>query len=89
MTSSQFTKDIAMQIAACSPSYIKREDVPKDIVRDIKEQDRELFFKNSCLLEQPFVKDPTLMVKDYLGSLITKVGESIVIRRFMRYKIGE
>ncbi len=83
----QFTKDVAMQIAACNPVYIKKEDVPKKIIE--KEKDKELFLKNNCLLEQPFVKDLIITVKDYLGSLIAKIGENVVIRRFVRYKIGE
>lgn len=83
----QFAKDLAMQIAACSPAYIKREDVPKEALE--QEPDKELFVKNNCLLEQPFIKDPGITIKDYLGSLISKVGENIIIRRFMRYKIGE
>jgi elongation factor Ts len=82
----QFTKDIAMQIAACSPVYIKREDVPAEVIE--KESDKELFFKNNCLLEQPFIKDPNIAIKDYLGSLIAKISENIVIRRFMRYQVG-
>lgn len=83
----QFTRDLAMQIAACSPAYIKREDVPKETLE--QEHDKELFVKNNCLLEQPFIKDPGMTIKDYLGSLITKVGENVVVRRFTRYKIGE
>lgn len=83
----QFTKDIAMQIAACNPAYIKKEDVPAQVIK--KQKDKELFFKDNCLLEQVFIKDPTLTIKDYLGSLIAKIGENIVIRRFLRYKVGE
>jgi len=83
----QFTKDLSMQITACNPAYIKKEDVPAAILR--KEKNKEEFIKNNCLLEQPFVKDPSITIKDYLGSLITKVGENIVIRRFIRYKVGE
>lgn len=83
----QFTKDIAMQIAACSPAYIRREDVPASVIE--QETDKENFFKNSCLLEQAFIKDPAISIKDYLGSLIVKIGENIVIRRFTRYKLGE
>lgn len=83
----QFTKDLSMQIAACSPAYLKSEDVPKDILEH--EKNKEEFFKNNCLLEQPFVKDPGITVKDYLGSIVAKLGENIVIRRFIRYKIGE
>lgn len=83
----QFTKDLAMQIAACNPKYIKREDVPAGIIDS--EKDKELFYKDNCLLEQAFIKDPSLAIKDCLGNLIVKIGENIVIRRFVRYKIGE
>jgi len=83
----QFTKDIAMQITASNPLYVKKEDIPADILK--LEENNEDFFKNNCLLEQVYVKDPSITVKDYLGSLITKLGENISIRRFVRYKIGE
>jgi elongation factor Ts len=83
----QFTKDISMQIAASSPLYIKREDVPKEVLE--QEKDQGEFIKQNCLLEQLFIKDPSTTIKDYLGSLIVKVGENIVIRRFTRYKVGE
>jgi len=83
----QFTKDVAMQIAASNPLYIKKEDVPKEVIK--KEKDKELFYKENCLLEQAFVKDLNITVKDYLASLIAKIGENIVIRRFVRYRVGE
>lgn len=82
----QFTKDLAMQIAASSPAYLKREDVPAEVIE--QEKDKELFYKNNCLLEQPFIKDPGLTIKDYFSSLLAKFSENIVIRRFTRYKIG-
>jgi elongation factor Ts len=83
----QFTKDLTMQIAACDPLYIKKEDVPAAAIK--KEKNKEEFYKSHCLLEQPFVKDPAITVKDYLGSLVAKIGENVVIRRFIRYKVGE
>jgi elongation factor Ts len=83
----QFTKDLAMQITASNPLYIKKEDVPGDVTE--QEKNKEEFYKNNCLLEQVFVKDPSIAIKDYLGSLIAKLGENIVIRRFTRYKVGE
>ena len=83
----QFTKDIAMQITASRPLYIKREDVPKEVIK--QEEDKERFYKDNCLFEQVFVKDPSITVKDYLGSLVARVGENIVIRRFVRYRVGE
>ena len=82
----QFTKDLSMQIAACNPGYIKKEDVPQEVLAE--EKNKEEFYKSNCLLEQPFVKDPGITIKDYLGSLVAKLGENIVIRRFIRYKVG-
>ncbi|MDP2905959.1 MAG: elongation factor Ts [Candidatus Omnitrophota bacterium] len=83
----QFTKDVAMQIAATSPAYVKREEVPADVLE--QEKNKEDFIKNNCLLEQPFVKDSSMTINDYLGTIVAKIGENIVVRRFIRYKIGE
>lgn len=83
----KFTKDLAMQIAATSPEYIKKEDVPEEVLEH--EKNKEDYYKNNCLLEQVFVKDPGLTIKDYLGNIVAKIGENVVIRRFIRYKIGE
>ncbi|MCX7926815.1 MAG: translation elongation factor Ts [Candidatus Omnitrophica bacterium] len=82
----QFAKDIAMQIAALAPQYVSREDVPEEILA--KQLDKEQFVKSFCLLEQTFIKDPSLTIKDYLGSLIAKFNEKIVIKQFSRYQIG-
>lgn len=84
---SQFTKDVAMQIAASSPAYLKKEDVPHDVLK--AEHDQEKFCKEQCLLEQPFIKDPSITVGEYLASVVGKLGENIIIRRFVRYKVGE
>jgi elongation factor Ts len=83
----RFAKDVAMQIAATSPLYLKKEDVPAEVLEN--EKSKEDFYKNHCLMEQIFVKDQSITVNDYLGSIVAKVGENIIIRRFMRYKIGE
>ncbi len=84
---SRFTRDLAMQITATSPLYIKKEDVPAEVVEH--EKNKEEFYKNHCLMEQPFVKDPSITVKDYLGTIVSKLGENIVVRRFTRFKVGE
>jgi elongation factor Ts len=83
----KFTRDLAMHVAATSPEYIKKEDVPEETLKH--EKNKEDYYKNNCLLEQVFVKDSSLTIKNYLGSLVGKMGENIVIRRFIRYKIGE
>jgi len=84
----RFTKDLAMQIAALNPPYLKKEDLPKSIVKEHKDC-LEDFYKRSCLLEQTFIKNDKQTIKDYLIEIIAKVGENIVIRRFVRFQLGE
>ena len=47
------------------------------------------YFKEVCLLEQPFVKDPDKSVQDLVTEKIAKIGENISVRRFVRYEMGE
>ena len=47
------------------------------------------FNRASCLLEQPFIRDEKLTIKDYLNSVIAQFGENIQLRRFVRYQLGE
>jgi elongation factor Ts len=43
----------------------------------------------SCLLEQAYVKNPDIKIGDYLKETIAKTGENIVVRRFVRFELGE
>ncbi len=79
----QFSKDLSMHIAAMSPVYVKKEDVPADVLAGGAD------IKAVCLLEQPFVKDTSKSIQDLLNELVAKTGENIMIGRFVRYKIGE
>ena len=47
------------------------------------------FYKEICLLEQPFVKDTEKTVEQVLNEVVAKIGEKIVVRRFVRYQLGE
>ena len=103
-------KDIAMQIAAANPKYLRKEDVdtaeldkekeilrvqalnegkPEKIVDKMVEGRIQKYFKEVCLLEQPFVKDPDKSVQDLVTEKIAKIGENISVRRFVRYEMGE
>jgi len=103
-----FVKDVAMQIAAANPIYVKKEDVPAaalaketEIIKaqltgkpaaaaeKIVEGKMNKFYEDACLMEQPFIKDQSLKIKDILTSMIGKIGENIVIRRFVRFQVGE
>jgi elongation factor Ts len=105
-----FCHDLAMQIAASKPEYVKREDVPQEtieaekrilrqqalnegkpekIVDKMVEGRIEKYYKENCLLEQPFIKDTDKTVQDLLNDKIMKLGENITVRRFVRYEVGE
>jgi len=105
-----FVKNIAMHIAATNPQYIRREEIPAEVLEGEKRIYRsqaldsgkpekvidkilqgklERFFSEVCLLEQTYVKDPDLTVKELLDALIAKIGENINIRRFARFQLGE
>ena len=62
---------------------------PEALLEKIAEGKLEKFYQESCLLEQPFVKDPQTTVKDYQTAIIAKIGENIVVRRFSRFRLGE
>ena len=103
-------KDIAMQIAAANPKYLKREEVPQSVLDHEKEVLRiqalnegkpekivekmtigrlEKFYKENCLMEQAFIKDPDKDITQVITENIAKIGEKIDIRRFTRYELGE
>ena len=105
-----FVKNIAMHVAAANPQYIRREDVPAEVIekekRIYRDQARdsgkpekvidkiiegklERFFSEACLLEQTFIRDSDLTVREVLEATIAKVGENISIRRFARFQLGE
>jgi elongation factor Ts len=106
----EFSKNIAMHIAATNPLGVKEEDIPEEIVNREKEvykgQALEMgkpekmidkivegklskFLKESCLLNQAYVRDPEISIADLLNELIAKMGENITISRFTRFQIGE
>lgn len=64
---------------------------PPQVVEKIVEGKLDKFFSENCLLEQVFIKDPEqkLKIKDLVTGKIAKLGENIVIRRFVRFHLGE
>ena len=62
---------------------------PANIVDKIVDGKIDKFYSTVCLLEQPFIKNPDLTIKDLLNSKIAELGENMIIRRFTRYMVGE
>jgi len=106
----EFTKNIAMHIAATNPLGITPEDIsqeiiekekeiyraqaldmgkPENVVDKIVEGKLNKFYEESCLLNQPYVRDTDISIADLLNQMIAKIGENISIKRFIRYQIGE
>ncbi len=109
-----YGKDIAMQIAASNPSYVRDEDVPAEVIENEKtillaqiandpknankpENIKEKmvqgrigkFYKENCLVDQEFVKDPDINVAKYTANTAKELGGDIKILSFVRYEKGE
>jgi elongation factor Ts len=69
---------LAMQIAAMAPVCVSKEDAPAG--EDVKDE--------NILLLQPYIKDPTKLIKDVVAETIAKTGENIKVRRFIRFELG-
>lgn len=65
------------------------EGKPQHIAEKMVEGRMHKFYERVCLLDQPFIKDPSITVNDLLKDKIAKIGENIKIRRFVRYEVGE
>lgn len=72
--------NVAMQVAAMSPKYVREDEVPDD---------EEGSPQEVCLLSQPFIRDNEQTVQDVVNETIAKVGENVRVRRFSRFSLGE
>jgi elongation factor Ts len=104
----EFTHDLAMHVAAAAPRWVKREQVPADVIEREKaiyaEQVKgkpenvlekivtgklEKFFAETCLMEQPFIKDTDRTIEQLRTDLVGVIGENVEVRRFARFQLGE
>lgn len=65
------------------------EGKPEKVIDKIVAGRLEKFYQDNCLLEQPFIKDMDRKVQDLINEAVAKLGEKIVVRRFVRYEVGE
>lgn len=97
-------RELAMQVAAAAPRYVSKDEVPDEAVSEQRaaiahgaagatdaEVDRRLdeWFKESVLLEQPYIRDAGRRVGEMVTDAIARIGENIQVRRFARFKLGE
>jgi len=67
----------------------KESGKPDNVIAKIAEGKLEKFYKDVCLLEQSFVKNPDITIEKLVTEAVVKLGENITVRRFVRYKVGE
>ncbi len=75
----QLAHDLVLQVAATSPQFVTREDMPAGA--DLNPQE-------VCLMDQPFIKDPGKSVKELITETVAKVGENVRVKRFSRFELG-
>jgi elongation factor Ts len=106
----ELAREVAMQVAALSPRWVSRDEVPEDVVESERKVyaerarqegkpenvlDRivdgmlEKFYKETVLLDQPYIRDDAKRIDDLVKNVATKVGENVVVRRFVRFQLGE
>ncbi|RKU16721.1 translation elongation factor Ts [Candidatus Poribacteria bacterium] len=106
----ELAKEIAMQVAAAKPKYVKPEDVPaedleaeKAILKAQAEQEGKpphiaerivegrisKFYAETCLLQQPYIRDTDKTIEILVKDAIAQLGENIVVKRFVLYVLGQ
>ena len=103
-----FCHELAMQVAAASPRWVYRDEVPEDIIATERaiyaEQVQgkpenvvdkivtgklEKFFQENCLMDQAYVREPSMSIEQLRTDLVGKIGENVEVRRFVRFQLGE
>ncbi|MYH82268.1 translation elongation factor Ts [Candidatus Poribacteria bacterium] len=106
----ELAKELAMQVAAAKPKYVKPEDVPaedleaeKSILKAQAEQEGKpahiaerivegrlsKFYSETCLLQQPYIRDTDKTIETLVKDAIAQLGENIVVKRFVLYVLGQ
>jgi elongation factor Ts len=62
---------------------------PENMLNKIADGKLNKFYKDNCLLNQQYVRNPDLTIQDLLNEMIAKIGENITIKRFVRFQVGE
>lgn len=103
----ELAHDLAMQVAAVCPLWVKPEDVPQEVLEKEKEIAKEglpkgkpaqvtekiiegkiqKFYTQTCLLEQPFIKNENLTIRELIKEKVAKLGENIQVKKFVRFQI--
>ncbi|NMC57146.1 MAG: translation elongation factor Ts [Eubacteriaceae bacterium] len=89
LTSEDVPADVIEKEKAIYKAQAMNEGKPENIAEKMVEGRLKKYFKDVCLMEQPFVRDQDKSVTDVVKEIIASIGENIKIRRFVRYQMGE
>jgi elongation factor Ts len=79
-------REIVMSQLAADPKNAKK---PAEILEKIVSGRLDKYYTTACLLEQAYIKDPDVTIRDLLTRKVQEIGENLVIRRFVRFQVGE
>ncbi|MFC1512782.1 translation elongation factor Ts [bacterium] len=86
-------KDVPEELIEKETSIIKKQlegsGKPSNVIDKIVPGKLEKFYSEICLLEQPYIKEPSKKVSELLTECIAKIGENILVKKFARFKLGE
>ncbi len=85
----EVTQEILDQKRKVYSEEAKASGKPEPVIEKIVNGKMEKFYEENCLLEQHFIKDEGITVKELVDQAIAKLGENMSIRRFSRFKVGE
>jgi elongation factor Ts len=85
----EVTSEIIAQERDIYRAQVLQSGKPEHIVAKIVDGKMDKFYSETCLLEQPYVRDPSITVQELVANFIARVGENVRVRRFMRYGVGE
>src|SRR4030066_1140811 len=106
----KFAHEVALQMAAGAPKYVRVEDIPavvldeerqkartqaladgkpEKVIERILEGKLEKYYNDNCLLRQTYVRDENITLEDLRNQHVAALGENMVIRRFVRWEVGE
>ncbi len=89
VTVEDIPKEIIERERAIYEAQAKETGKPPQVVEKIVEGKLKKFYEEAALLEQQYIRDTNKKVSDYLNELVAQIGEKVVIRRFVRFQLGE
>ena len=89
ITSDDVPEEIVKKEMEIYRAQAKEMGKPENMAEKIAEGKLQKFYKESCLMNQPYVRNPDITVADLLNEQIAKIGENITIKRFCRFQLGE